>query len=115
MSKDAELIRLCRQFVALEEARNRLFNDLSFSGHDDEDFLERATAPLVDRQQDILAKIKDMPTHTAEGIVARFSAFAAWSSMQGEEEDADKFDDMLLGPALRHASIISQAAALLPQ
>ena len=110
MSKDAELIRLCRQFVALEDARIRLFNDLAFSGNDDDDFLERAIVPLEERQREILVKIKDLPTHTAEGIVARISAFAAWSRTEDEENDPDTFDDMLLGPALRHASSIAQAA-----
>ncbi len=101
---DAELIRLCDEFIALEQAAIAGWNALGAESEQAE-----ANAEAVTKQQEpLVTAIGGTPAHTDAGIVAKLRAIAVYGPSL-LKPDVALVEDLLLASALRDAVGIAVA------
>ena len=103
-SPDAELLRLCSDFIALEQAAIAGWEALGAE-------LEQAEKnhdEIIERQEALVELIGGMPARTDAGIVAKLRALAAFAPSLLKPE-ANLTEDLLLASALRDAAGIAEA------
>ena len=88
---DAELIRLCAKFDALEQKR-----DESFSGIEDDDERDAFVAPIVEQQDALTDQILEMQPRTLEGFKALARSIAIWApDMIDDSESTGLHSDLI--------------------
>lgn len=102
---DADLIRLCGEYVALEVARSAIFEGPN--SIEDDDLAEAAAYPLERRMNALLAEMEPIQATSAAGILARADALAAHNGNFGFS-----FDCPHSGAGRMLAFLLRDAAAL---
>ena len=106
-SPDAELIRLCDAFNALEAKIIAAYSDGPDRIEDDrerDDFLE----PIRAGQDDLLCQIEAIRATTLQGVVARAAMFAAWADdILADWAESTAYDDRMLLALVRDAVALS--------
>jgi hypothetical protein len=104
---DAELIRLCDAFGALEAKIAAAYSHGPEGIEDDnarDDFLE----PIRAAQDDLLCQIEVTRAKTLQGIVARAAMFAAWGDdILADWAEGSGYDDRMLLALVRDAAALS--------
>jgi hypothetical protein len=97
---DAELIRLCGQFVALEHRMEGFFIGGATPIVDDDE-RDVARAPLEEEQEELAARMCAMRATTLAGLVARANALVIWAPDLAEGAEGDHLDKQMLAALLR--------------
>ena len=106
-SPDAELIRLCDAFNALEAKIQAAYSDGPEGIEDDnarDDFLE----PIRAAQDDLLCQIEAIRATTMQGVMARAAMFAGWADdILADWAESHSYDERMLLALVRDAAALS--------
>lgn len=106
-SPDAELIRLCDAFNALEAKITAAYSHGPEGIEDDnarDDFLE----PIRAAQEELLGQIEVIRATTVQGVVARAAMFADWGyDILADWAESGAYDDRMLFALVRDAAALS--------
>ncbi len=90
---DAKLIKLCEQFIALEDQHSAVFADPQAQGEDP--VVSAATGKIMDKQLRLARRMAKLRAHTAEGYEALAKALLAWAPDTSKDQN-DLIDGLLM-------------------
>jgi hypothetical protein len=103
---DAEIIRLCAAFSALEVRVKAAFYGPDAIRNDDD--RDAVLDPIREEQEDLLLRITALRATTLRGIVARAAMYVFWDEGFPEDwEGTGTWDQMMLLALVRDASGVS--------